>query len=374
MSKVYKTNITKGFCFQWQKSKACMEYISNALDEGNYDFNVDYERGCLEVTNYNVKLNPKALMLGLSSKRDDTSKRGCFGSGLPQSIAALLDQGCVVTIFNNDVIWTTSFSHCEDWGYEVLTFKESINPTPDTSMTVLVEGLSEEDLDEVKSRTLALQDREVLFSTEYGDVIAHGEDEGEIFCGDMYVCENNAFKYSYNFAPKVLPLNQDRNSTSQWEISKLTAKIWKQCPDKELLKEAITSNKEDCYHVMDSWYTEDSSPLSVSEEYGEDFVSKYENHIVTSDHDEYEELSKCGNKVKYLDNSNQVKAIKQSNSYKEMLENIDIIEVESTRTKLERISLAFQQLINDNDHEEVVYEGFNMQEHIDSLDEIIYEL
>ena len=57
-----------------------------------------------------------------------------------------------------------------------------------------------------------------------------------------------------------------------------------------------------------------------------------------------------------------------------MLGNIDIIEVESTRTKLERISIAFQQLINDNDHEEVVYEGFNMQEHIDLLDEIIYDL
>lgn len=374
MSKVYKTNITKGFCFQWQKSKACMEYISNALDEGNFGFNVDYERGCLEVTNYDVKLDAKALMLGLSSKRDDTSKRGCFGSGLPQSIAALLDQDCVVTIYNNDVIWETSFSHCDGWGYEVLTFKESVNLSPNTNLTILVEGLSDKDLDEVKSRTLALQDREVLFSTEYGDVIAHGDDEGEIFCGDMYVCENSAFKYSYNFAPKVLPLNQDRNSASQWEISKLTAKIWKRCPDKELLKEAIASKKEDCYHVMDSWYTKDDEPLSVSEEFGEEFIEKYDNHIVTSDFTEYEELTKCGNKVKYLDNSNQVKAIQESEVYQEMLESLEVIEVESTRTKLERISLAFQQLINDNDHEEVVYEGFNMQEHINLLDEIIYDL
>lgn len=374
MKKVYKTNITKGFCFQWSRSKACMEYVSNALDEGDYNFDINYEQGSLEVTNFNVKLDPKALMLGLSSKREDNTKRGCFGSGLPQSIAALLDQGCSVTLVNNDVLWETSFSHCDDWGYEVLTFKESVNPSPNTNLTVLVEGLSEEDLDEVKSRTLALQQREVLFSTEYGDVIAHGEDNGEIFCGDMYVCENNSFKHSYNFAPKVLPLNQDRNSADQWEISRLTAKIWKQCPDKELLVEAIKSKKADCEYVMDSWYTSDSSSLSVSEEFGEEFIKKYDNHIVTSDFTEYEELTKCGNKVKYLDNSNQVKAIKESVAYNDMISSMEIIEVESTRTKVERIILAFQQLVIDHGHEEIVYEGFTMQEHINTLDEIIHEL
>ena len=374
MNKVYKTNITKGFCFQWQKSKACMEYISNALDEGNYNFEVDYEQGKLEVTNYGVKLDPKALMLGLSSKREDNTKRGCFGSGLPQSIAVLLDQGCTVTILNNDVVWEAEFTYCDDWGYEVLTFKESYNSTPDTNLTVVVEGLSEGDLDEVKSRTLALQEREILFSTEYGDVISHGEDEGEIFCGDMYVCENSSFKYSYNFAPKVLPLNQDRNSAAQWDISRLTAKIWKQCPDKELLVEAIKSKKADCEYVMDSWYTQDDSDLSVSEEFGEEFTTAYQGYIVTSDFTEYEELTKCGNKVKYLDNSNQVEAIKESKVYSNMIASMDIIEVESRSSRLERIALAFSQYICDNNGEDEIYEGYTLQAQIEELEDIANEI
>lgn len=372
MSKVYKTNFSRGCFHHWTPSKAIAEYISNWLDsegEPSYDFGEDY----LSLENKGVRVSNKLLMMGMSDKRNDDTKRGFFGVGSIQALVVLTDLNYEVSISNDDVMWNASFEHCDNFNEDVLVVTETAqNPTGNFS--VRISGLTQDIIDEIKQRCLEFQDREVLFSTKYGDVIAHGADEGEIFCGDMYVCENNAFKYSYNFAPKVLPLNQDRNSASQWEISKLTAKIWKQCPDKELLKEAIASKKEDCYYVMDSWYTEDSSPLSVSEDYGEDFVSKYENHIVTSDHDEYEELSKCGNKVKYLDNSNQVKAIKQSSSYKEMLENIDVIEVESTRTKLERISLAFQQLINDNDHEEVVYEGFNMQEHIDLLDEIIYEL
>ena len=372
MNKVYKTNFSRGCFHHWTPSKAIAEYISNWLDsdgEQSYEFGEDY----LILENKDIRVSNKLLMMGMSDKRDDTSKRGMFGVGSIQALVVLTDLNYEVSISNDDVMWTTSFEHCENFNEEVLIVTETAqNPTGNFS--VCISGLTEDILDEVKQRCLEFQEREALFSTKYGDVIAHGEDNGEIFCGDMYVCENKSFKYSYNFAPKVLPLNQDRNSASQWEISRLTAKIWKQCPDKELLVAAIKSKKADCEYVMDSWYTQDSSDLSVSEEFGEEFVTKYENHIVTSDFEDYEELIKCGNKVKYLDNSNQVKAIKQSTAYTEMLSGMEIIEVESTRTKLERISLAFQQLIEDHDHEEIQYEGFTMQEHIDTLEEVIYDV
>ena len=372
MEKVYKTNFSRGCFHHWSASKAIAEYISNWLDsdgEQEHYFGDDY----ISLTNKNIEVSTSILMMGLSDKRSDDSKRGQFGLGAVQGLVVLTDLGCSVEIINNKVKWVPSYEFCENFEEDVLVIKE--DPfTPTGNFTVIVSGLSEDILDEVKQRCLEFQQREVLFSTKYGDVIAHGEDNGEIFCGDMYVCENSSFKYSYNFAPKVLPLNQDRNSADQWEISRLTAKIWKQCPDKELLVEAIKSKKADCEYVMDSWYTSDSSSLSVSEEFGEEFIEKYDNHIVTSDFAEYEELAKCGNKVKYLDNSNQVKAIKESTAYSDMIASMEIIEVESTRTKVERIVQAFQQLIVDHDQEELVYEGFTMQEHIDTLDEIIYEL
>lgn len=372
MSKIYKTNFSRGCFHHWTASKAIAEYISNWLDsdgEQSYEFGEDY----LILENRGVRVSNKLLMMGVSDKRNDDSKRGMFGVGSSQALVVLTDLNYEVSISNDDVLWTASFEHCDNFDEDVLVVQET-SQEPTGNFSVRISGLSEDILDEVKQRCLEFQQREVLFSTKYGDVIAHGEDNGEIFCGDMYVCENSSFKYSYNFAPKVLPLNQDRNSADQWEISRLTAKIWKQCPDKELLVEAIKSKKADCAYVMDSWYTSDKSTLSVSEEFGEEFIGKYENHIVTSDFTEYEELTKCGNKVKYLDNSNQVKAIKESVAYNDMVASMEIIEVESISTKVERITQAFQQLINDHDHEEIVYEGFTMQEHIDTLDEIIHEL
>ena len=131
---------------------------------------------------------------------------------------------------------------------------------------------------------------------------------------------------------------------------------------------------QDCEYVMDSWYTEDNEELSVSEEYGEEFIAAHPNHIVTSDFERYEELVKCGNKAKYIDNSNKVKAIEESKAYNTMIDSMEVIEVESARTKLDRISLAFQQLVDDHGHEEIQYEGFTMQEHIDTLEEIINDM
>ena len=372
MSKIYKTNFSRGCFHHWTPSKAIAEYISNWLDsdgEQSYEFGEDY----LILENKGIRVSNKLLMMGMSDKRNDDTKRGLFGVGSVQSLVVLTDLNYEVSISNDDVLWTASFEHCENFDEEVLVVTET--PQNQTgNFSVCISGLTQDIIEEVKQRCLEFQNREVLFSTKYGDVISQGEDNGEIFCGDMYVCENGSFKYSYNFAPKVLPLNQDRNSASQWEISRLTAKIWKQCPDKELLKEAIESKKADCEYVMDSWYTQDSKELSVSEEYGEDFISNHPNHIVTSDFERYEELIKCGNKVKYIDNSNKVKAIKESKAYNTMIDSMEVIEEESDRTKLDRISLAFQQLVDDHGHEEIQYEGFTMQEHIDTLEEIINDM
>lgn len=372
MSKVYKTNFSRGCFHHWTPSKAIAEFISNWLDsEGEcyHEFGEDY----LILENSGVRVSNKLLMMGMSDKRNDDSKRGMFGVGSSQALVVLTDLNYEVSISNDNVLWKASFEHCDNFDEEVLVVTESPQ-TPTGNFSVCISGLTQDIIDEVRQRCLEFQEREVLFSTEYGDVISHGEDEGEIFCGDMYVCENSSFKYSYNFAPKVLPLNQDRNSASQWEISRLTAKIWKQCPDKGLLVEAIKSKKADCEYVMDSWYTNDPSDLSVSEELGQEYVNKYQGYVVTSDFEEYEQLTKNGNKVKYIDNSNQVKAIEESEVYSNMLHSMDIVYEESRSTKLERISLAFEQFINDNDGEDTVYEGFNMLEHLEELNEIIHQL
>lgn len=368
MSKVYKTNFSRGCFHHWSESKAIAEYISNWLDsdgEQSYEFGGDY----LILENKGIRVSNKLLMMGMSDKRSDTTKRGFFGVGSMQALVVLTDLNYEVSISNDDVVWTSSFEHCENFDEDVLVVHEHPQ-TPTGCFSVKVSGLTEDILEEVKQRCLEFQNRQTLFSTPYGDVIENGDDQGEVFCGDMYVCENNGFKYSYNFKPKVLPLNQDRNAVDNWELKKLTAKIWKECPDQDLLMEAIKSKKEDCSLVMDSWHV-GYSKLSVSEQFGEEYLAENPNTIVTSDFSEYESHIKCGNKVKYIDNSNQVKSIKESDAYQSMINNLTIIEEESKETRLHTIREALQSYVDDHSGNDEEYEGKTLQDHLDELESII---
>lgn len=372
MSKVYKTNFSRGCFHHWTASKAICEYISNWLDSDgkqSYEFGEDY----LILENKGIRVSNKLLMMGMSDKRNDDTKRGLFGLGACQALVVLTDLNYEVSISNDDVIWTASFEHCENFDEDVLVVHEE-KQTSTGNFSVKVSGLTEDILEEVKQRCLEFQDREVLFSTKYGDVIENGDDQGEVFCGEMYVCENNGFKYSYNFKPKVLPLNQDRNAVNNWKLKELTAKIWRECPDKELLAQAIKSKSEDCYLVMENFWIDSTGKLSISDDLGEEYVKKNPNTIVTSSFSEYESLTKCGNKVKYIDNSNEVKAIKESDAYNEMLSNFDIIEEESAYERLRSSLEALRDLVESNNYEEDIYAGKNYLDWLEQAEDVLEEI
>ena len=374
MDKVYKTNLVKGVYHEWENSKCIMEVYQNYVDSDCDQRFIDFTDDSITFTNTNIKLSHKILLMGLSDKREENQKLGKHGIGLIQALAVLTYRGITVTLYNNHVVWTPEYRYCEDFDHEVLVFVESNNPSPDTDYKVVIDNLSEDDIFEVKERCLELQeDREVLFNTDIGEVLPNPVDQpdtGEVFVGGIFVCQTVDFKYSYNFKPEHLPLNTERRAVDNWELKKLTAKIWKECPDQDLLMEAIKSKKEDCSLVMDSWHV-GYSKLSVSEQFGEEYLAENPNTIVTSDFSEYESHIKRGNKVKYLDNSNQVKSIKESDAYQSMVNNLTIIEEESKETRLHTIREALQSYVDDNSGNYEEYEGKTLQDHLDELESII---
>lgn len=324
----YKTNYTRGAFHHWPCSKAIMEAVSNFLDsdgEQSYTFGDNY----IELTNRDINVSSKMLLSGLSDKRGDNTKRGQFGLGILQSMVVLLDLGATLVIKNNDVQWTPVFEHCPLFDADIMVINES--PCNNGSnFTVLIEGLSETDIDEVRQRCLVFQDRKVLYSTEYGDIIENIDGEGEVFCGDMYVCQNSAFKYSYNFKPKGIKLSQDRDAVSQWDMSELTAKLIISTKDDAFIKESIRANKVDTERVNPQWggsYRETSN--SVNDSFAEEFLAEHGAVLVTADYSEHQTNEKLGNKSVYISNSREVDAIQRSELYKEAIMNIEYVEKES---------------------------------------------
>ena len=211
----YVTNFARTCFDHWSASKAVSEYAQNWLDsdgEREYSFT---DTGIV-LTNKNIKVSNKLLMMGKSDKRNDPSKRGKFGVGSLQSMVVLIDLGATVVIENNDVLWTPVWEYSDQYQDDIMVIIETTKQRPNNNFSVIIDGLDSETLDEIKIRCLAFQDREVLHSTKYGDLIETvNGDVGEIYVGDLYVCQNPSFSYCYNFKPKFVKLCQDRNLISQ---------------------------------------------------------------------------------------------------------------------------------------------------------------
>jgi len=324
----YITNFSRGCFHHWTASKAVMELVQNWLDsdgERSHSFSDDG----LTLTNANIKVSNKLLMMGMSDKRGDDSKRGQFGVGSVQALVVLTDLGIEVNIHNNDVVWTPCFEYDSKFQEDIMVVEEVDTFNPDTNFSITISGLVEEDISEIKQRSLEFQDREVLYSTQYGDIIENLEGEtGEVFCGDLYVCQHKQFNYSYNFKPKMIKLSQDRDAVSQWDMETLTAKLIMNTGDEEFIKEAMKSGKVDTAHVQYDWAF--ASPTdSVNDSFAEEFLEEHGVVSVTDDYAEHEQNVKLGNKSVYNPNTVVVKSIQQSEVYQEAISQLEVVERES---------------------------------------------
>lgn len=354
----YTTNITAGFCYQWSVSKSIAEYVSNALDAGDevFELGEDY----ITITTPNTRVSDKFLLVGVSDKRGDASQRGEFGSGSIQAMAALLSQGVEVVIYNAGVIWIPSFEFSEQWQEEILVINE-IKDEGNIDFRVEINNLSPADIDEVEQRCLVLQDREVLFSTPYGDIICGGD--GEVFVADMFVCQSSGFKYSYNFNVGVVKLTQDRNAVDNFELQNLTAKMIMATEDKDFIKEAISIKKKDTEHVQYTWNA--TVPDDVCDSYAEEFIEEHGTGVqVTDSYSEYQEQIELDNEYVYIDNKAQVVAIKNSSTYQDAIENIEIKEKKTVRETLEAV---FQEVLYKTERELQADDHYYIENLLDNL-------
>lgn len=323
----YETNVCRDALEHWYTKDAVREFVQNCICDGiapYWDFDTD--EGTIILGNQNTKLPPNILMMGKSSKRGDKSKVGQYGTGSVFAMSVLLDNNIDITIYNGDVIWKPCFKLCNSFGEEVMVIEEYSNPEPTTSYEVVIRGLSEEDCHNVIESTLVFQDREVLAETKYGKVISNPKDNngGEIFVRGLFVTQNTRFKYSYDFEPEYLPLNQDRNLADTWELQKLCAKLWSCVEDVELVKEVIKSESYDCELVGDKWYTDNKVHVAV-DSLAEDFFEEHGDCFVTNNHDTYEEMKKAGNTVKYVSSKPLYDSIVKSEKYQEIRDNTVMI-------------------------------------------------
>lgn len=356
----YITNFTKGCFHHWSVSKAVMELVQNWLDsdgEPTFEFGDNH----LILTNKNIRVSNKMLLTGKSDKREDCTKRGQFGVGSIQALVVLTDLEVYVTIYNNDVVWAPTFEYCDKFDDYIMVINENtVTSRPDNDFKVFIEGLTDEDISEIKQRCTVFQDRKILYSTEYGDIIENLDDNGEVFCGDIYVCQNKQFKYSYNFKPKGIKLSQDRDAVSQWDLQELTSKLIIATGDTDFIVGAIKLNGADTQNINRYWEHVRRTTSDVDDVLANEFLAEHGAVHVTHDYSEHQQNLKLGNKSVYVENETIAKSIVKSEVYQEAIQNLVYIERESFRDLFENL---FDNVVNllDNSPKQYVPEGLSDQ-------------
>lgn len=356
----YKTNLCRNALAHWYIHDAAREVIQNMLDsDGEYYYQFLDDK--LILGNKNIKLHPQVLLMGKSDKREDVSKIGTFGTGFLFGISVFLDNGVDIEMINSDVIWKPCFEYCDTYQDDIVVIKEFENPIPSCNYEVVISNLQEADINNIVETCLLFQEREILAETSLGNIIANPEDGngGEIFVKGLFVTQNDCLKYSYDFLPEHLPLNQDRNLADTWELQQRTARMWKEVDDIDLLSEAIKSRSEDCRLVSTKWnvgYGKTSH--AASESLAEEFFEDKGDCLITDDYDHYKSLVAAGNKAEYINNIALYESIASSNLYKEKKNNMTIVTRENPNDIVEEVlTLLWEEDIIPVDSFDEEYEG-----------------
>lgn len=340
----FELGLSRNYIADWGVQDALREFIQNGIDqkntvEGN-DLDITYEDGKLCICNKKSVLGKGSLLLGATTKSNDDETIGKFGEGYKLALLVLTREGKKVTIFNygNREVWNVRFSKMKKYeGTEVLVVdvdtKHIWSRVPNNDLTIQIEGITEEEYEECKERTLFLREDYEYKPTSIGNILFGEEFIHKVYVNGLFVAEKNDFFYGYDFKPTYIKIGRDRNLVDSWDMMKLTRLMWLETNDQKSIKEMVRNNVYDVNNIENTVLY--NSPDSICHVYEslqtsmyDDFVSEYGNDTLVASSETEKNVLKQKYKKNVVVFSDSEKAlISKSDKYQNMLE-----EIEQSRT------------------------------------------
>ena len=264
MQKIELT-ISPNYVPNWTYVDAVRELFQNALDqatqnpENKASWDYDSQTGVLTISNATSKLTASSLLLGQTTKSDDSDTIGQFGEGYKIATLVLLREGKNVVFYNYGAkeIWRPRFVKSRRFGTDILTFfieKQAIwDKVPSADLVIAVDGISVEEYGDIVESNLHLRDDyEVVEHTEYGNII---DLPGKVFVNGLFVCDYEPYAYGYDFKPAHIRLDRDRKMVNDFDLRWMASKMWSTCKDTDKVLEMIAEDKADVAFIDDVSYT-----------------------------------------------------------------------------------------------------------------------
>lgn len=259
--KRFDLGMSINYCPTWGVVESVREFFQNAHDEeivnpeNKMYFGYDKDSKTLCIGNKNGRLTTNTLLLGQSSKRDNSETIGQHGEGYKVATVVFLRNGKGVKVYNraDKEVWTAKTIKSRRYQADVVVFdieKVSIfKSVPDHDLIFEISGIDEDEYNAIVDSNLFLQDlREgedyitsnpgYPLTTHMCKVLTGEKHAGKLFVGGLYVTTSKYAKYGYDFAPGLVKLDRDRGFIDGIDLQFLTAKVISATGDTELINEA----------------------------------------------------------------------------------------------------------------------------------------
>ena len=350
MAETYELTLTENYVSDWDFYDAIRELIQNGTDQEILDtsnhFDMIYDPGekVLRFVNATSKLKINTLLLGRSSKTNNSDTVGQFGEGYKIAALVLNRIGKTFTIYNNNKneVWTSKFTNSKKWLEKILQFTVTKNETDNKGLVIEIgnvtyweyEGISDIWLQRYEEKN----DVEKI-PTMYGEILLNDELSGRIFVNGLSVNSKNEMHYGYNFKPKYIKLERDRRTCDDWEMGYVTTRMICEAvlagslSIYEVTKLADMDAK-DIYHMSFAYYEENVA--KVKELLLQQFDAQYLDSIPVETQEEYNRVKTYGGKPVIVPQpiARMLKDTMRARIKKLSMENLD--DIPTVKEQLER--------------------------------------
>ena len=217
----------KEYLSNWTLKEALREVLQNYIDYGEYDIiteEIINKPDLIKVTirnNYNPdKL--EFLRIGNSDKGSNSNAIGHHGEGLKVAFLIFLRENLLFQISSNKFVLKASWKEDHMIG-ETMTINYTSNYFTNNGNTEFdtyfecPKDIYEEFISNI------INEDDIIYNGYYGDIV--DKSKGNIYSGNLFVCNIPKLSHSYNIKPSYLSLDRDRSVPSDWDIEYYTSKI-----------------------------------------------------------------------------------------------------------------------------------------------------
>lgn len=356
----YELSVDLNYVPDWTEVEAVREIFQNAIDQQQNGGNEMYfkyvpEEERLFIGNKNSSLTKKSLLIGSSTKRDDSKTIGQHGEGYKIATVVLLRMGLGLKIFNycDKEIWTAKKINSRRYGTQIPAFSVEkcipfIRPVENQNLIFQIDGITPEMYARIVASNLHLQgDLGDYEETDNGKILKNPKYKGMVFVGGLYICTENRLTYGYDFKPNVIRLDRDRKTVGGTDLQSACSSIVAKSKDVAFIKSMI-----DTYEGYFLEYRSDNVLYQVAESLADDFYQQYgENAVAVTSQDDFDVAQRYGVNPKFV-SATYKGILSRSTSYNERNEKLQ----ENIVSDYDRISTWYEKA-KEHLPEELLTEG-----------------